>query len=855
MDCAIKDLFVRPDYDHSCAIVTFTPPEGCDGIAWEVIDGKKKVASGTVKAAAGTPVQFDAALPEFKPWNVNTPHLYTLVLTLKVKGQPVKLRQPFGMRKIQATPEGLFVNNERFLGRGYIRGREAHDHPNLEKLPLKEYYAKNIRAAKAHGFNFIRFHSVIPPPECFEAANELGIFIHIEMRKYYGKYQKERKTMMFEGDLLNEAEWREMVLQLRNHPSLMVYCMGNEIDHPGRNPRCAQIYEVTKELDPTRLFIDTCSRGEFDRKAVDFDVQFMSYFYPYGKDYGMFENTQNWLIYGSCTELPLIDQDREDQPTYRLTRVIPTPRPVVAHEICHYVALRDLDALERKFERFKAEKPWWIAELRKLVSLKGLEKDYRLMFEASRRFQFLGWKLGIEGARRSRLLSGFHFLQFSDTDRYENANGVVDCFDDSQGIDREKFLEFNGDTVLLADLPRRTFFEGEKVVIPVILSHFSAEIKGEADFSFSLKSKRGSAVNISGKLGRMDLNERGRRELCRITLNLPRSERPDALELTCRLEGMSGAERIENRYDLWLYPDRPESLPAMKATVALDEVNLRARYPQIESRGSLDRPEQLLIANRFSAQAIKHLERGGDVLMLYRVPETRDRRDLNAPREEYYLPATWDRFKTVIWDRGHNCGAFMRKSGALDGFPHDGFMDMQFHGVVDDCDKITLDDFPVAVEPIMQGVDKATRDRFDVYSYGLTELQPAYTMRKFTYLFELRVGKGRLLVSGLNFTGVSSRVPEACALFESLLQYVTSDAFQPKTRIAPEALSKYLQGKGKAPRIRERRMTQYWQLDAEPLESKKYWKESLEYINEKTVMDDQVWQHRVAVGKTKGKKK
>jgi beta-galactosidase len=852
----LHDLFILPDYDNSRFRVTFTIPPGCSAAKWQILDSGKPILKGEADVRSGPQARFETRIEGFKPWNVNTPHLYTLKLRLTLNSKDVEVTQRCGMRKIHVGGGAICVNNEPFLLRGFIRGREAHDHPNLERLPLKEYYAKNIRAAKAHGFNFIRFHSVIPPQECFEAADELGIFIHVEMRKYYGKYQKERKTMMFEGELLNDAEWREMVFQLRNHPSLMVYCMGNEIDHPGRNPRCAQIYHLTKELDPTRLFIDTCSRGEFDRKEVDFDVQFMSYFYPYGRNYGMFEDTQNWLIYGSCTDLPLIDQDREDRPAYRLTRVIPTPRPVVAHEICHYVALRNLDALEKKFDKAGAEKPWWIAELKKLVALKGQEKDYPLMFEASRRFQFIGWKLGIEGARRSRLLSGFHFLQFSDTDIYENANGVVDCFDDPQGIDAEKFLEFNGDTVLMADLPRRTFFEGEKVVVPVILSHFSAEIRGAADFHFTLKSRKGSAVNLTGKLGRMDLDERGRRELCRLTFLLPATEKPEALELSCWLEGMTGAERIENRYNLWLYPDRPAALPAMTATVALDEVNLRSRYPQIESKGTIEHPEQLLIAHRFSAPVIRHLERGGDLLMLYRVPETRDRRDRSAPREEYYLPATWDRFKTTIWDRGHNCGAFLRKSKALDGFPHDGFMDLQFHGLVDDCDKVNLDDFPVAIEPIMQGVDKATRDRFDVYTYGLRELQPAYTLRKFAYLFELRVGKGRLLVSGFNFTGVSSRVPESCALFESLLRYVTSGAFRPKVQISPEALAEYLLEKGMAPRMRERRMTQYWQLDEEPLESKKYWKESLEYIGEKTVMDDQVWQHRKPAGKggEKGKK-
>ncbi|MFH0797049.1 MAG: glycoside hydrolase family 2 TIM barrel-domain containing protein [Candidatus Omnitrophota bacterium] len=844
MDNPVTDLFVRPEYDHSCITVTFTPPSGCTWVKWRVLDGDEAVFHGNATVYSGAPVRFKAQVPNFKPWNVNTPYLYTLDLTLEVPGREFAIRQRFGMRKIEATADGLFLNNERFFVRGYIRGREAHDHPNLEGMPLKEYYAKNIRMAKAYGFNFVRFHSVIPPEECFQVADELGILIHIEMRKYYGKYQKERKSMEFEGDLLNETEWREMVLKLRNHPSLMVYCMGNEIDHPGKNPRCTHFYDLTKELDPTRLFIDTCSRGEFDRKAVDFDVQFMGYFYPFGKDYDMFENTLNWLVYGSCTDLPLVDQDCEERTAYRLTRTIPVPRPVVAHEICHYVALRDLEVLDGKFERAGVGKPWWLGELKKLVALKGLEKDYPLMYEASRHFQFIGWKLGIEGARRSRILSGFHFLQFSDTDRYENSNGLVDCFDDPQGIDQDRFLQFNGDTVLLADLPRRTFFEEEKVVVPIVLSHFSAEVKGMAEFSFELKSKVGSTVRIAGKLGKISLDECGRREVCRITLHLPTAEKPEALELTCRLTGMTGAKYIKNSYNLWLYPNRPEAIVPMAATVALDEVNLRSRYPQIESKGTPENPERLMIIDRFSDPVIRHLARGGDILMLYRVPETRDRRDRNAPREAYYLPATWDRFKTVIWDRGHNCGAFLRPSHAMDGFPHDGFLDMQFYELVDDCDKINLDDFPVAVEPLIQGVDKATRDRFDVYSYGLSELQPFYTLRKFAYLFEIRVGSGRLLLTGLNFTGLSRNVPETCALFESLLRYVVSDAFRPAAQISPEALEQYLLDKGKAPHIRERRMTQYWQLDEEPLESNKYWKESLEYIGEQVVVDDHVWQRR-----------
>ncbi len=57
-----------------------------------------------------------------------------------------------------------------------------------------------------------------------------------------------------------------------------------------------------------------------------------------------------------------------------------------------------------------------------------------------------------------------------------------------------------------------------------------------------------------------------------------------------------------------------------------------------------------------------------------------------------------------------------------------------------------------------------------------------------------------------------------------------SPAFKPRAKIDAAALKKYLLDKGAAPRPRERKMTQYWQLDAEPLESAEYWKEPEEYI-------------------------
>ena len=143
-----------------------------------------------------------------------------------------------------------------------------------------------------------------------------------------------------------------------------------------------------------------------------------------------------------------------------------------------------------------------------------------------------------------------------------------------------------------------------------------------------------------------------------------------------------------------------------------------------------------------------------------------------------------------------------------------------------------MDDFPVPIDPIIEGVDKAIRDRFDVGRFDLSEFQYEYTMRKFAYLFELKVGKGRLIVAGLNFKPIERDEPAACWMFETIINYMLSKKFTPKATIDPDKFSEYLLEKGKGKQIKERMMTQYWQINADPLESKQYWKESEDWLRE-----------------------
>ena len=816
----LSDLFINPNIDAACVEISFTCPPQFNKCQILISDRNGKKASAEAILIAGRENKLSVPLNDSILWEIDNPHLYDFEMTLLGQAGSDVIKENFGMRKIECRGNSIYVNNKKFYIRGFIRGREAHDHENLLGLGKDEYYAKNIRAAKAYGFNLVRFHSRIPEKECLRMADELGIFVHVELRKYYGKYQKQRSMMNDEGEIIDRKEWIDTVLSLRNHPSVMAYCMGNEIRHPGTNPYVSEIAALTKKLDPTRLFIDTCAHGEFDRDYVDFDVQHMSYYYPFGSNYDMFEHTYNWNIYGSCKGHELV----KNGDNFKITRTLKNSRPILAHEICHYVAMRDIDAIEEKFNKYcPSKKPWWLDELKKLRKLKGLEKDWNRILQASSHFQQLGWKLALEAARRSSLLCGFHFLQLSDTEIYENSNGVIDCFDDHKGVDEKNFLKFNSSAVVLADLPARTFFENQKVQIPIIFSNYDKDISDTGLVRFKLTDKSAGTVFIESQLDNLKLQS-GLEELCRLEITMPKITSAAELELNVQI--VSKYKTIQNDWLLWLYPNRAEDLKPQTINCDLDDLNIFTRYPQLQN----DKNADFMITNRFSDNLFDSLKAGKNAIVFYRVPETRGRINPNAPREKYYLPAAWDRFKGVIWDRGTNCGGFIRENKALSNFPNNGFIDLQFHDLINDCDKINLDDFPVCVEPIIQSVDKACRDRFDVYTYKLSELQPLWTMRKFAYLFEIKVGKANLLICGLNITGINANNPAACALFESLLSYVNSSYFTPKAQIELENLKKYLLEKSAQPRIKERKMTQFWQLNDMPLESDLYWKTAEQWI-------------------------
>lgn len=735
-------------------------------------------------------------------WSLTEPYLYIYRLDITYSdGEQEEHCGRFGFRKIGQNGKNITINDKPVYIRGYIRGAKAHDHANLLGLSLKDFYLKNLRQAKKFGFNYVRFHSVVPEEELFEAADEVGMLVHVELRPPHDIYNNLEEMITTGSAIVPEEFLKETVDKYFNHPSFAVYCIGNEIKR-ARSDDIRKIREKIDELDGTRLFLDTCAWGKNNRPNVDMDVQHLSYYFPYGKHACMYDDTENLLAANVDENEPM----KVETENCEIVRNLYFNVPLLAHEVCHYTALRDFYSLKEKFIKSGAAMPWWLDEEIKLIEEKGFKNSFSEMFKASKHFQFICWKTAYEEMRKSSLLGGFHFLQFADTDAYENSNGVVDCFDDENCVKPEDFLKFNGDRVLIADLKTRNYFCADEITIPVYFSNLGEDAETRANLSLTLE-KNGKAY-VDCFMKNLDVSRKGSYKLCKTKIILPKEEGVYALKLKLSTErgGYS-----ENEWTLWIY-DKPEKKETYKEFVSYVCDNA-AIMDDIEKAYDL-------------------LEKGKKVCLVYRSDWTRHRLNPDMKSPKYAFKASWNRFKPVIWDRGTNFGGINDKATLNKyGFPCEDYYDFNFGEISEDCDKINLDDFPIAVKKLISGIDKSSRDRFDAYkdAYNLPELMPDRTLRDFAYLFELKVGKGSLLVCGLNLTGLDKNEPSSIAMAEFIKRYINSEDFNPENGIPLENLQAYMSECAKTP-VRERTMTQFWELDDAPVESPEFWRMAKEYL-------------------------
>ena len=217
-------------------------------------------ANGTLVASVEDKAATEVTLPfaEIKKpalWTPDTPTLYTVAVSLKMDGKVSdRAVVRHGFRSYRFTPDkGFFLNGKHLMLEGVSR------HQDIMKLGnalLPEHHERDFRLLKEAGFNWVRLAHYQQDDYVLQLCDELGILVLEEIPFV----RQNNISKAFEGNL--QTMMKEMIEQHFNHPSVVLWGLGNEIWYTkGADGRATQ-YDMISRLndtvhaeDPTRKSI------------------------------------------------------------------------------------------------------------------------------------------------------------------------------------------------------------------------------------------------------------------------------------------------------------------------------------------------------------------------------------------------------------------------------------------------------------------------------------------------------------------------------------------------------------------------------------------------------------------------
>lgn len=197
------------------------------------------------------------SLEDAKLWSPDSPYLYNAEVTLYDNEGNIadQIRESFGIRTIEMNPEkGLLVNGKKVLLKGYA------NHHTLGALGAAAYpraIEKRLKLMKEFGMNHIRTSHNPYSEDFLKLCDKYGILVVDEL---YDKWLTQYAGGRVEWESLWQKDIPEWVKRDRNHPSVILWSLGNELQQYSNlpfNDWGVTAYKLQKELlhryDDTRL--------------------------------------------------------------------------------------------------------------------------------------------------------------------------------------------------------------------------------------------------------------------------------------------------------------------------------------------------------------------------------------------------------------------------------------------------------------------------------------------------------------------------------------------------------------------------------------------------------------------------
>jgi hypothetical protein len=411
-------------------------------------------------------------------------------------------------------------------------------------------------------------------------------------------------------------------------------------------------------------------------------------------------------------------------------------KPTISHEIGQWCVFPDFKEITHYNGILKAKNFEIFKESLQENNL-GLLADSLLL--ASGKLQALCYKAEIEAALRTQDLGGFQLLDLHDFPGQGTALiGILNAFWEKKDyITQDEFCKFCNTTVPLARLPKMIYNSNESLIASVEIAHFGEHELTNIIPTWHLLEDGSGKIIARGNLQKVNIPLGNGIQLGEINQSLSQIKQAQKLTLVVIVD------KFENSWNIWVYPATP---------------------PEIK--------ENILVTQVLDKKAIETLNDGGKILLTLKKGSVKP--DKGGSIAVGFSSIFWN----TAWTQGqapHTLGILCNsKHPAFADFPTDYYSNWEWWDAMSHSNAIVLSDFTPELKPIVRIIDTW------------------FENRPLALMFEAKIGKGEIIVSGVDLIANADKRPEARQLLYSLKKYMSGDSFRPINQMTIRQLSDLL---------------------------------------------------------------